>query len=128
MRNEKSNNIRDFILRGAADHPRRIGIMAAERFGISRQAVSRHIHILIRRGLLRAVGNTRSREYRRVGMHPEQFESLRKKSPAEKLMLAQQLWQAAFELKSAWLGRQHPDWSDERVFEKTREAFLRART
>lgn len=104
--------------------------MAAERFGISRQAVSRHIKILIEKGLLRAVGNTRSREYRsqtRI-MHAEQIESLKRLSPAEKLILAQQLRQTAFEWKTAYVRRLNPDWSDERVREKVKEAFLYART
>jgi anti-sigma regulatory factor (Ser/Thr protein kinase)/biotin operon repressor len=61
---EKSNEIRSFILKTADEHPRDVGIMAAEKFSISRQAVSRHINVLIGEGLIIAEGNTRKREYR----------------------------------------------------------------
>jgi DNA-binding transcriptional ArsR family regulator len=61
---EKSNEIRGFILRTADKYPRDVGIMAAEKFGISRQAVSRHISVLVGKGLIIADGNTRKREYR----------------------------------------------------------------
>jgi DNA-binding transcriptional ArsR family regulator len=127
---DKSFKIRGFILKNAGDHPRAVGILTAEHFGISRQAVSRHLKILIAEGLLIAVGNTRSREYRlrNRSLHPEQIEILRGKSPAEKLDLALRLRDAAFELKAAYLSRRNPGWSDELVREKVKEAFLYART
>jgi DNA-binding transcriptional ArsR family regulator len=127
---DKSVQIRGFILKNAGDHPRTVGILTAEHFDISRQAVSRHLKILIAEGLLRAVGNTRSREYRlrNRSMHPEQLETLRRKSPAEKLDLAQRLRDAAFELKAAYLSKRNPGWSDELVHKKVKEAFLHART
>lgn len=61
---DKSKQIRSFILRNADDHPREVGILAAKRFGISRQAVSRHLKILVSEGFLIATGQTRAKEYR----------------------------------------------------------------
>lgn len=61
---EKSKEIRRFILRNAGRHPREVGILAARSFGISRQAISRHLEKLVSEGLLTATGKTRDREYR----------------------------------------------------------------
>jgi anti-sigma regulatory factor (Ser/Thr protein kinase)/biotin operon repressor/uncharacterized protein (DUF1330 family) len=60
----KSIEVRKFILHTATDHPRDVGMMTARKFGISRQAVSRHLKVLIDEGFLTASGNTRSKEYR----------------------------------------------------------------
>lgn len=48
--------------------------------------------------------------------------------PEKKLELALRLYYSARELKEASLKTFHPDWSDEKIKEEVREAFLYART
>lgn len=59
----RSEEIRHFILRHVDTHPREIVAVAMDRFGISRQAVNRHIHNLIDQGALIGKGSTRARTY-----------------------------------------------------------------
>jgi hypothetical protein len=61
-------------------------------------------------------------------LHPAQVAAFRRMTPAEKLEIALQLRQAAWELKAAGLRTQHPEWSEEQVQESVREIFLYART
>ncbi len=61
---KNSEVIRSFILRTADEHPRDVGIIAAKEFGISRQAVSRHLKVLIEQGFLTTTGKTSAKEYR----------------------------------------------------------------
>jgi hypothetical protein len=61
-------------------------------------------------------------------MHPKQIEIYHKMSPAQKLAIAIQLREDAWELKAAWLRQLHTDWSEEEVQNKVREIFLYART
>ena len=63
-RSEKTKALRKFILDNVAEHPTGIGKRSAERFGISRQAVSRHLNDLVKEGLLTVTGQTRRREFR----------------------------------------------------------------
>ena len=60
---KKSENIHQFILENVEDHPADITIFTAEQFGISRQAVHRHVTHLVDAGLLLASGVTRNRTY-----------------------------------------------------------------
>ena len=62
-RRERANEIREFILNHVSEHPRDIATVAADKFGVTRQSVSRHLRRLVDEGLLEASGNTRSREY-----------------------------------------------------------------
>lgn len=55
--------IRQYIVDYVQDHPSDIVRVTAERFGISRQAVNRHIHALEESGTLESDGKTRSRTY-----------------------------------------------------------------
>ncbi len=61
---KKSEEIHQFILENVEDHPGDITIFTAEQFGISRQAVHRHVTFLLNAGLLLASGATRSRAYK----------------------------------------------------------------
>lgn len=56
-------DIRSFILQHVKDHPKDITAFTAERFGISRPAVLRHIRNLIDDGSLIVHGKTRDRHY-----------------------------------------------------------------
>ncbi len=59
----QSSRIRDFILQNVEEHPDSISRMTSKEFGISRQAVNRHLNTLLSQGLLSAKGSTRSRAY-----------------------------------------------------------------
>ncbi|WP_052376673.1 STAS-like domain-containing protein [Chondromyces apiculatus] len=63
-----------FILQKVTAHPGDIAKLVAERFGISRQAVNRHLKRLIDEGKLVASGATRSRQYSPVVIAGEKFE------------------------------------------------------
>ena len=56
--------IRRFILRNVQANPRTISRLAGEKFGVGRQAVSRHLRRLVEEGALRQSGRTNSRAYR----------------------------------------------------------------
>jgi len=60
---KQSAAIRDFILEHVSDHPRDITSITAEHFGISRQAILRHIRKLAHDGLIVVRGKTRDRQY-----------------------------------------------------------------
>ena len=57
-----------------------------------------------------------------------QIDVLRRMTPGERLRTALDLYWSARELKAAVLRADHPDWSEERIEEVVREAFLRARS
>jgi hypothetical protein len=61
-------------------------------------------------------------------MHPAQKISLESMSPEQKLQIALDLYRSAWELKTAWLQQQHPNWDREKVQKKVREIFLYAST
>jgi anti-sigma regulatory factor (Ser/Thr protein kinase) len=60
-RSEK--NIREFLIHNVEAHPSDIAKVAAKRFGVSRQAVNRHLRALVAEGILLAQGHTRGRSY-----------------------------------------------------------------
>ncbi len=59
----KTRELCEFILSNVTDNPRDIGAITAQKFGISRQAVSRHLNSLLQDGLISATGKTRGRTY-----------------------------------------------------------------
>ena len=59
----KSELIRKFIIGHVEYHPADIPKLTAEAFGITRQAVHRHLRILIEDDILEATGSTRNRIY-----------------------------------------------------------------
>ena len=60
---QRVQQLKDFVLDNVAEHPQDISRLTSERFGISRQSVSKHLHSLIDEGLLDASGVTRARRY-----------------------------------------------------------------
>lgn len=61
---QKTKEIRQFILENVEEHPSDITTVVSTKFGISRQASHRHIQKLISEGLIIASGNTRNRIYK----------------------------------------------------------------
>ena len=59
----KSQEIQQFMIDHVEEHPRDIVRMTADRFGITRQAVNRHVRILIDDGAIEAKGKTSERTY-----------------------------------------------------------------
>lgn len=62
-RQEKNEQIRQFILESVEDHPSNITSVVSAKFGISRQASHRHVQKLVIDGLLSAEGTTRNKKY-----------------------------------------------------------------
>src|SRR5574342_240447 len=60
---EKTKEIRQFILENVEEHPHDITTVVSAKFRISRQASHRHIQKLVSNGLIIANGNTRKRTY-----------------------------------------------------------------
>ena len=60
----RGEEIRRFILEEVTKHPAKIGGVAAERFGITRQAVNKHLKNLVAEGAISPEGKTRSRTYK----------------------------------------------------------------
>ena len=60
---DRGEAIRHFILDHVEQHPSDVVRLVMETFGISRQAVNRHIQNLIKQGALTGKGSTRSRTY-----------------------------------------------------------------
>lgn len=49
-------------------------------------------------------------------------------TPAQRLKTSQDLYETAWAIKTAWLRKQHPGWTDDQVHDAVREIFLYART
>ena len=62
-RRERGRAIRDYIVAHVSSHADNIGQVCAAYFGISRQAVNRHLRRLLTDGVLTAQGATRNRRY-----------------------------------------------------------------
>lgn len=60
---QKTDEIRQFILESVEDHPADITNLVSDKFGISRQAGHRHIQKLVSDGLVIAKGTTRNTTY-----------------------------------------------------------------
>jgi len=61
-------------------------------------------------------------------MPDKQTELLKKMTPAQKLNLAQRLYNSARQLKEAGIRMRYPDWDEAQVQKAVREAFLYARS
>lgn len=61
---ERTKQIRDFILENVAEHPKDIAAFTAKHFDISRQAVNKHLNVLVDEKKLEAEGSRNRREYR----------------------------------------------------------------
>ncbi len=53
-----------------------------------------------------------------------QRDLIRKMTPAKRLAIAQELYDAAWQIKRSGLRSVHPDWSEEMIEARTRRAFL----
>jgi anti-sigma regulatory factor (Ser/Thr protein kinase) len=60
---ERSEQIRQFILTNVAEHPKDVVSLASQEFGISRQAINKHIQYLVERQALVVEGSTKNRSY-----------------------------------------------------------------
>jgi len=65
---KRGEQIRHFILENVEEHPRDVATLASQEFGISRQAVSKHIQHLVEQKALVVKGSTKSRSYQ---LHPQ---------------------------------------------------------
>jgi len=63
----RGEQIRQFILENVGKHPKDVANLASQEFGITRQAVNKHIQRLVKQNSLAAKGSTRSRSYH---LHP----------------------------------------------------------
>ena len=63
---KRSLEIRRYLLKQIPTHPFDAIIVTAEHFGLSRQAISRHMRALIENGSVNAEGHTKSRRYRLI--------------------------------------------------------------
>jgi hypothetical protein len=61
---ERGEDIRRFIVENVEKHPTDISKVAANRFGVTRQAVSKHLQKLTSEGCLTETGHTRNRVYK----------------------------------------------------------------
>ena len=59
-------------------------------------------------------------------MHPEQKRIYQSMTPEQKVNIVFDLYHAARQMKSAYLKKRHPDWTDEMIEQKVREIFLYA--
>ena len=60
--------------------------------------------------------------------HPVQVEGFRRMSPAQKLRMVSELYEAGIRLKAAGLRMKHPDWPQERLLFEARRSLLFAGT
>ena len=58
---QRGEQIRQFILAKVEEHPKDLAALTAQEFGISRQAVNKHINLLIEQKALVVTGSTRNR-------------------------------------------------------------------
>lgn len=60
---DRTQSIRNFIVKNVVEHPTDICSVACEEFGLSRQSITRHLKNLVEEGILVSSGRTRAREY-----------------------------------------------------------------
>ncbi len=78
---QRGESIRKFILSHVNEYPREIAAQTAQEFGITRQAVNKHIKALVEQKALMVQGSTRNKTY---SLHP-QVQWVKKYSLATKL-------------------------------------------
>jgi len=61
-------------------------------------------------------------------IHPLQIEGFRRMTPAEKLRMVGELYEAGIRLRIAGLRMTHPDWPKERLEREARRSLLYAGT
>jgi len=60
---KRSEKIRRFILENIENHPKDIVKITSKKFGVSRQAINKHIQFLVRQQGIQVHGTTKSRQY-----------------------------------------------------------------
>jgi 3-deoxy-D-manno-octulosonic acid (KDO) 8-phosphate synthase len=60
--------------------------------------------------------------------HPVQVEGFRRMTPAQKLRMVADLYEAGIQLRIAGLRMSHPDWSAQRLDREARRSLLHAGT
>ncbi|MEW6026321.1 MAG: DUF4325 domain-containing protein [Planctomycetota bacterium] len=60
---DKRESIREFIINGVTEHPGDIAKLAADKFGITRQAINRYVTKLIEENILESTGDRNSIKY-----------------------------------------------------------------
>jgi anti-sigma regulatory factor (Ser/Thr protein kinase) len=73
-RNHTSQEVLDFLLKHIEDEPGKISGLASKHFNISRQAINRHLSVLVERGTLSAEGNTKKRSYKLIPTLERRFD------------------------------------------------------
>jgi hypothetical protein len=63
MGRQRTDEIRDYLIRTVSEKRRDVVKATADHFGITRQAVSSHLRALIQSGVLTSTGRTRARQY-----------------------------------------------------------------
>ncbi len=61
-----------------------------------------------------------------MALTKEQLDIYRKMPPGEKLVIAAEFNRSARELKRSFLKKQHSDWSEQRLDQEVKKAFLYA--
>jgi hypothetical protein len=61
-------------------------------------------------------------------LHPVQIEGFRRMTPAQKLQMVADLYEAGIQLRVAGLRMAHPDWPEERLDLEARRSLLYAGT
>jgi hypothetical protein len=61
-------------------------------------------------------------------IHPVQVEGFRRMTPAQKLQMVADLYDAGIRLKAAGLRLSHPDWPEDRLDREARRSLLYAGT
>ncbi len=64
---KRGEQIRQFILTNVGEHPNDVAALASQTFGITRQAVNKHIHRLVEQKSLLVKGSTKNKSYQ---LHP----------------------------------------------------------
>lgn len=89
MQRQRSNAIRDFIFQKIDAHSSDISTVVAEKFGISRQAASRHVQQLVKSGAIEVSGNRRHVKYKlKKILFEEHVFSLKDKLEEDKIWTA----------------------------------------
>ena len=73
---KKSQEIQDFLVQNVENNPQNITALASEEFGISRQAILKHIKKLTDDGIFQIEGNTKNRKYSLATLDEFQIEYL----------------------------------------------------
>jgi len=73
-------------------------------------------------------GGGMMREAMDRAMHPVQIEGFRRMSPAQKLQMVADLYEAGIQLRVAGLRMAHPDWPADKLDREARRSLLYAGT